>query len=74
MCISVTQLLVPQNSTGVSERGNMMMLHTCMYNEVSQQNTIQYIKFEGYALHGQKLRKSYQYPDSATVKGYILDL
>ncbi len=43
MHISMTQLLVPQNSTGVSEQGNM--LHTCSKKD-SQQNTIQYIKFE----------------------------
>ncbi len=29
MCISMTQLFILHNSTGASEQGNMMMLHTC---------------------------------------------
>ena len=44
-----------------------------MYNKVSQQNTFQYINLKKASI-GQKVRKSYQsyqYPDSATVKGYL---
>ena len=68
MCISRIQLLVAQNSTGVQSKVTDDV--TYMYIEVSQQNTFQYIHLKKASI-GQKLRKSYQYPDSARAKCYL---